>query len=120
MAVQVEHGSTLRATQATRLSEEFDTLRRAMMAVIDPPSSLRLERLKGSVAWRARQLEFMYAMKARHPSRWPHFVKELHAHGVGVRSRDLRMLAPARWRGDASLLDDAPRISEILGGPEWL
>lgn len=120
MAVQVEHGSTLRATEATRLSEEFDTLRRAMTAVIDPPSSLRWERLKESVAWRARQLEFFYAMKARYPHRWPHFVKELHAHGVDVRSRDLRVLAPARWRGDASLLDDATRISEILGGPEWL
>lgn len=81
MAVQVEHGSTLRATQATRMNEEFDTLRRAMMAVVDPPSSLRWERLKKSVAWRARQLEFLYAMKARHPHRWPHFVKELHAHG---------------------------------------
>ena len=120
MAVQVEHGSTLRATQATRMNEEFDTLRRTMTAVIDPPSSLRWERLKKSVAWRARQLEFLYAMKARHPHRWPHFVKELHAQGVDVRSRDLRMLAPARWRGDASLLDDAARISEILGGPERL
>lgn len=40
--------------------------------------------------------------------------------GVDVRSRDLRILAPARWRGDDSLLDDATRISEILGGPERL
>jgi glycosyltransferase involved in cell wall biosynthesis len=120
MAVQVEHGSTLRATEATRLSEEFDTLRRAMMAVIDPPPSLRWERLKKSVAWRARQLEFFYSMKARHPHKWRHFVKELHAHGVDVRSRDLRLLAPARWRGDASLLGNAPGIYEILGGPEWL
>jgi hypothetical protein len=117
MAVQVEHGSTLRATQETRMNEEFDTLRRAMMTVIDPPSSLRWERVKKSMAWRARQLEFFYAMKARHPQKWPHFVKELRTHGVDVSSRGLRVLAPARWRGDASLLGDASCISEILGGP---
>jgi hypothetical protein len=120
MAVQVDHGSTLRATQATRLSEEFDTLRLTMTAVIDPPSSLRWEQLKKSVAWRVRQLQFFYSMNARHPHRWPHFVEELRAHGVDVRSRDLRMLAPARWRGDASLLDDPSRISKILGGPGLL
>jgi len=114
MAIQVEHESTLRKTQAARLSEEFDTLRRAMMAMIDPPASLRWERLKRSVVWRARQLEFFYAMKARYPHKWHYFVKRLHAHGVDVRLRDLRMLAPARWRGGPSVFGDAPRVYEIL------
>ena len=58
MAVQTEHATTLRATQGPRLREEFDTLRQAMTAVIEPPSSLRWERLTNSVVWRARQLEF--------------------------------------------------------------
>jgi glycosyltransferase involved in cell wall biosynthesis len=116
MAVQVEHGSTLRATQAGLLGEEFDKLRQTMMAVIDPPSSVRWAGLKRSVVWRARQLEFFYAMKARHPHKWRHFVKSLHASGVDVRWRDLRLLAPARWRGDASLLGDAGRVYDILGG----
>ena len=49
LAVQVEHGSTLRATQAPTLRKEFDILRRAMRAVIDPPASLEWERLKRSV-----------------------------------------------------------------------
>ena len=120
MAVQADHGSTLRATQPARLSEEFDELRRAMMAVVDPPSSLRWERLKKSVTWRARQLEFFYAMKERDPHKWRCFVKELRAHGVDVTWRNLRMLAPARWQGDASLLGDAPRISELLGGPRLM
>ena len=113
MAVQVEHGSTLRATQATRMNEEFDMLRRAMMAVCRSTLLSRWERLKKSVVWRARQLEFFYAMKARRPHKWPHFVKELHAHGVDVSARDLRVLAPARWRGGASLLGDA-RITKSL------
>ncbi len=120
MALQVEHESTLRATQATRLREEFETLRQEMTAVIDPPSFLRWERLKTSVTWRARQLEFFYAMKARHPHKWRHFIETLQAHGVGARFRDLRMLAPARWRGDASLFGDTHYVYEILGGPERL
>lgn len=116
MAVQVEHGSTLRVTQPIRLREEFGELRRAMRRAIDPPSSLRWEWLKGSAGWRARQIEFFYAMKARHPKKWPHFVRELHAHGVDVRARDLRVLAPARWRGNASLFEYSPRTYEVLDG----
>ena len=118
MAIQLEHGTTLRATEATRLREEFDTLRRAMMAVLEPPSSLRWERVKRSVAWRARQLQFFWAMKATNPHKWPHFVKMLRASGISVRFRDFRILAPARWRGGASLFGDAHLVYEILGGPK--
>ena len=116
MAVQVEHGSTLRVTQATRLSEEFDRLREAMKAVVDPPFSLRWQGLKRSLAWRARQLEFFYAMKARHAHKWRHFVEDLHVRGVDVRWRDLRLLAPAAFRGDASLFGDASVVHELIGG----
>jgi glycosyltransferase involved in cell wall biosynthesis len=115
MAVQVEHESTLRATQPIRLREEFARLRRAMALTVDPPSSLRWERLKASAGWRARQLEFFYAMKVKHPKRWSHVVSKLHAHGVDVRPRDLRVLAPARWRGDASLFRSGPWPYAILG-----
>jgi glycosyltransferase involved in cell wall biosynthesis len=119
LAVQVEHGSTLRATQAPRLREEFDTLRGAMMDVIDPPVSLGWERLKKSALWRARQLELFYAMKTRSPRKWRHFVTELRAHGIDVSFRDLRVLAPARWRGHASLFGDVTRVGEILGSRQW-
>lgn len=117
MAVQVEHGSTLRATEETRLRDEFKSLRTAMARVVDPPFSPRWQGLQRSVAWRVRQLEFFYAMKARDPHKWHHFVMELRNHGIDVSSRDLRMLAPARWRGQASLLGDAFNICAILGGP---
>jgi Glycosyl transferase family 2 len=120
MAVQVEHGSTLRATEASRLSEEFDTLREAMRSVIDPPLSLRWERLKKSMVWRARQLEFMYAMKETRPHKWPRFVNELRVHGIDVEMRDLRLLAPARLRGGASLFSDAGRVSGAVGASQRL
>jgi GT2 family glycosyltransferase len=114
MALQLEHGSTLRATQSARLGEEFRTLRRAMMEVTDPPSSLRWEQAKKGLAWRLHHLEFFYAMKTRHPQKWRHFVQMLHAYDIDVRFRDLRLLAPSRWRGSASLFGDAPRVYEIL------
>jgi Glycosyl transferase family 2 len=114
MALQVEHGSTLRATQSSELGQEFDALRRSMMAVVDPPSSLQWERIKTGLAWRVRQIEFFYAMKAKRPHKWKHFVQALHAHGVDIRLRDLRVLAPARWRGDASLFGHARLLYDVL------
>jgi hypothetical protein len=86
-----------------------------MEKVIDPPVHLRLERLKRSIAWRARNLEFLYAMKARHPHKWPHFVERLRAEGIEVTLGDLGILAPARWRRKATLFADVPQLSRILG-----
>jgi glycosyltransferase involved in cell wall biosynthesis len=116
MAVQVEHGSTLRATQVGRLSTEFKQLRHAMSAVIEPPSSMRWARLKGSARWRMRNLEFFYAMKAHHPHKWRHFVRSLRGHEVEFAFRDLAVLAPGRWRRRASLFGDGARIFRLLGG----
>lgn len=118
LAFQVEHDSTLRATQPVSLSKEFDRLRHNMTALIDPPSSLRWERFKKSVSWRARQLEFFHAMRTSSPRKWRQFVMALRAHGMEVGLRDLRAIAPARWRGDSSLFGDALRVYEILGGSE--
>jgi hypothetical protein len=117
MAVQVEHGATLRATQPSRLREEFDTLRRAMTLVVDPPPSQRWEWLMKRLGWRVRQLQFFLEMKSGSPRKWRHFVIGIRGYGVEMRLRDLRMLAPLRWRGDASLFGDVRRFSEILGGP---
>jgi glycosyltransferase involved in cell wall biosynthesis len=114
MAVQVEHASTLRATEPVRLGDEFRTLRARMRDVIDPPAHMRLERLKGSLAWRVRNLEFLYAMKARHPRKWPHFVERLRAEGIEVTLGDLGILAPARWRRKATLFADVPQLSRLL------
>lgn len=113
MAVQVEHPFTLRATQPKRLDEEFHRLRTRMAMTVGPPSSLRREALKKSVVWRLRQLEFFYASKRRRPHKWPRFMEALRTHGFDMRLRDLRMLAPARWRGDASLLGDASRVADL-------
>ncbi len=118
IAVQVEHGSTLRATQADRLSEEFDMLRHAMATRVDPPSSLRWERLKRSVAWRVSQLEFFYAMKAKQAHKWRASWSICTLVASTSMWRDLRLLAPARWRGDVSLFGDALGVDELAGGPE--
>jgi glycosyltransferase involved in cell wall biosynthesis len=118
MAVQAEHPFTLRATQSRRLEDEFRRLRGRMASIVDPPSSPRREAMKKSLVWRLRQLELFYASKRRHPDKWPRFVEALRTHGVDTRIRDLRMLAPARWRGDASLLGNSSRVDGFIGsGP---
>ena len=118
IALQVEHGATLRATHGAALGDEFQSLRRAMSGVIEPPLSLRWQRAKTSVIWRVRQLEFFLAMRGSNPRKWPRFVAMLHSHGIAVHARDLQMIAPSRWRGDASLFDDPRRVYEILVGNE--
>jgi glycosyltransferase involved in cell wall biosynthesis len=115
MAVQVEHASTLRSTHPRALEDEFARLRRAMKEVVAPPASPRWETFKKSLTWRACQIEFFYAMRARHPHKWVHFVENLRTHGVDVELRDLRMLAPARWRGNASLFRKFEVLNRILG-----
>jgi glycosyltransferase involved in cell wall biosynthesis len=114
MAVQVEHPFTLRATQPRRLDDEFHRLRTRMTKTMRPPSSPRREALKKSVRWRFRQLEFFYASKQRRPNKWPRFIEAIRTHGLDMRLRALRMLAPARWRGDASLLGDVSRLDELM------
>jgi glycosyltransferase involved in cell wall biosynthesis len=114
MALELEHGSTLRTTQPSLMQEEFDRLRRSMMEVVDPPSSMQWERIKKRLAKRMHQLEFFYAMKAKCPRKWQQFVHTLHAHGVDLRLRDLRVMAPARWRGGASLFEHVRHLHDIL------
>jgi glycosyltransferase involved in cell wall biosynthesis len=118
MAVQVEHPLTLRATQPRRLEDEFNRLRGRMATIVRPPASRRWAALKKSFVWRLRQLEFFYASKRRRPDKWPRFLEALRIHGLDLHLRDLRMLAPARWRGTASILGAASRIDELIrSGP---
>jgi glycosyltransferase involved in cell wall biosynthesis len=118
LALQVDHSSTLRALHAAALWDEFKSMRLSMSAVVKPPPSLRWERVKNSLLWRTRQIEFFLAMKGKRPRKWRHFVHLLHDHGIEIRLSDLRMIAPARWRGDASLFGDARYIYEIFAGDD--
>jgi glycosyltransferase involved in cell wall biosynthesis len=118
LALQVEHGTTLRATHQRRLGDEFRTLRVEMSRFVEPPGSLRWQRLKASAFWRIRQIEFFAAMRGKKPDKWPRFVDLLHAHGISAHARDLKTIVPARWRGSASLFGDPRRVYEILlSGP---
>jgi hypothetical protein len=113
MAVQVEHESTLRSMQPRRLQEEFARLRLAMAEVVEPPTSPRWESFKKSLSWRMRQIEFFRAMRSHEPRKWVHFVEAVRGHGLDVQLRDLRVLAPARWRGNASLFGEVDFLQDI-------
>lgn len=115
MAVQVEHESTLRATQQVKLRDEFARLRQAMTAMVDPPRLPGWQAFKKSVVWRIRILQFFWEMRSRRPRSWPHLVKALRARGVPVTLSDLLVLAPARWRRDASLFRESAAVYGVLG-----
>jgi hypothetical protein len=85
-----------------------------MEAAVTLTRSLQWERVKASFGWRARQLELFYAMTGRRPHKWAQFVSMLHAQGIELRFRDLWMIAPARWRGNASLFGDPRRVHQLL------
>ena len=115
MAVQLDHAAALRWAEAATLQDEFVRLRGEMRNVIDPPKSLRSARVKQRILWRMRHLQFFYASTQRKPLRWTHFIEALRTGGVEIRARDLRMLAPKRWRGSASLFGDPARIDRLIG-----
>lgn len=115
LAIQVDHGSALRWTQWQKLHEEFAKLRDAMGTVVSPPSSQALERVKKSLIWRVRKVEFFFAMATQTPSKWPRFIGLLRKHGLNLSVYGLlASLLPARWRGHSGPFGDARRMREIL------
>ena len=99
LAVQVEHAGTLRATQSDRLRREFARLRADYTDRVTPPRWPRWHRLRGSVAWRRRQLAFRAALRRDRPDRWPGFVGFFRRRQVGVDDVALAFaMLPRRFR----------------------
>jgi glycosyltransferase involved in cell wall biosynthesis len=84
LAVQIEHASTLRATQADGLRSEFARQRGHFARFIKPPVSPRWQQLRRSVFWRQRQLAFRAALRQKRPQRWPRFVSFCRRRGVRI------------------------------------
>jgi glycosyltransferase involved in cell wall biosynthesis len=99
LAVQVEHAATLRATQSDNLQREFARLRSEYAERIRPPLWPRWRRLRGSVTWRRRQLEFRAALRREVPDRWPRFVGFFRRRDVMVDDAALAFaMLPRRFR----------------------
>lgn len=110
MAIQIDHPSTLRATNPySKYRDEF-----ARMATVYSPKSGRIwtsrpERIRKSFAWRRYQFLMMAASLRASPRRWPRFLGWVRENNISLKRTGLlwRML-PSRLRpGDATLVDVA-------------
>lgn len=115
LAVQVEHSTTLRAAQPDRLKQEFRRLRADYSAFSDAPTWPRVQRLKKSIAWRRRQLQFRRAIGQNDPGRWPRFVRFLQTRRIAIDDRAFLMfMLPAGLRRSRSPWGDPRELERRL------
>ena len=99
LAVQIEHPTTLRATQGDRLRAEFVRLRSRYATVAGPPRWTRWQRLKRSLVWRRHQLELRAAIRRERPDRWPRFASFIQRRQIHVDDTALlAFMLPERFR----------------------
>ena len=84
LAIQVEHGETLRTRRPERLDEEWAMLRAAYAEWAGPPRREWQERLAAGTSWRANQLRFIASAHRSKPTAWPRFLAWLKREGVDV------------------------------------
>ncbi len=81
LAVQVDHGDTLRATQSERLAEEFRRMRTQYSDFAAAPRFPKLHGYKRGFRWRIYQWIFLVVATRNNPKRWPRFIEFLRRHG---------------------------------------
>jgi hypothetical protein len=113
LAVQIDHGETLRSTQSDRLRVEFERLRSSYAAKAGRRPDPRREKVRQSWRWRWHQLLFSISFKKDAPKRWPRFIGFAKESGIrlGPLSAFLLNLLPIRrplqsmWIDTKSLRD---------------
>ena len=107
LAIQGEHGGTLRLTRSNELDAELRRLRKAYAAVAGPPVQPEITSLRRRLRWRVQQFQFGLASRTHSPSKWPRFVAFLRHNGIEVNRRGLLWyLLPGRfWPHNLSAVD---------------
>jgi hypothetical protein len=121
LAVQVDHGETLRETQAETLRREF-----AMLRAEHGPSVNRrgrhpaLRHLVSSLSWRRDVWSLYFAVLTGHGRRWVRFVALMRRSGLRVRlGYVVRSMLPKVLRREAAVgLLDGPAILRSVSGAE--
>jgi glycosyltransferase involved in cell wall biosynthesis len=118
LAVQIEHGGTLRATQRDRLRGEFARLRSFYAPHSRPPESDRLRARMKSIEWRWKQLQFWTEAKRRRPRRWPRFIGFLRDADIGVDTlASALFMLPDRLRRRRTIWRDISGLErKVMGG----
>jgi glycosyltransferase involved in cell wall biosynthesis len=119
LAVQIDHGETLRESHAELLQAEFRRLRSSSSECAPEPRSVRARRLRLSAWWRAQNLALLRAYRSKEPSRWPRFVAYLKANNVRFNA-DYALAGilpgPLRMRLGSTMLDGDAVVSAITSG----
>jgi glycosyltransferase involved in cell wall biosynthesis len=116
LAVQFDHGDTLRATQASRLREEFERIRTRYADHAPPPVFPKLRRLAKSARWRRYQWAFLLACARRSPRKWPRFVAFLRSNDIEVNPLSILVLymLPGKLRPRDATWVNASRFEEKI------
>ncbi len=109
LAIQMEHGGTLRTKHPELLEREWATLRGSYSDWAGPPRAPWKEKLATSVSWRANQLRFIASARRSEPKAWPLFLAWLEDQGVDVPADGLFWYSlPSRRWARPSLVDLPP------------
>ncbi len=124
LAVQVDHGDTLRVTQSKRLAEEFRRMRTQYSEFVVAPRFPKLQGYKKGLRWRVYQWIFLVVAAKKNPMRWPRFISFLKQNGFRLNRLGTLILftLPAKLRPsgttwvDTSMFEKA--ILEEIGSRE--
>lgn len=100
LAIQIDHGATLREIHPDRLEDEFRRLRAAYARIAGRSTWLRWRALWKALRWRWYQLLFLAANRRERPNRWPRFIAFLRRHDLKLNRLDevLVFMLPGRFR----------------------
>lgn len=115
LAIQIDHGKTLRETHPERLADEFRRMRATYGTNEREPSRL-VSKLLRSIRWRATNFRMLASLLSSHPKAWPRlaaYVKE-----QGIQYDPLYALAgllpgPLRFGLGSSLIDGRALVDAV-------
>jgi glycosyltransferase involved in cell wall biosynthesis len=112
MAIQFDHGQTLRNTHREQLQREFTRMRDDYRGAVGPPG--RWGAFSVALSWRTRMLRFYASAMRRRPTNWRRFISWLHQNEISARPTGLLSLLPSSMWPRAVSFADAARIHERL------
>ena len=124
LAIQIDHGETLRVTQRERLMEEFTRMRSRYAEFAGPPRRPKLERYKKSLRWRVSQWRFLGTAARKNPKTWPRFISFLKRYGIQINRLGTLVLftLPGGFRPPSATWVDTAMFEKALldeiGAPE--
>jgi GT2 family glycosyltransferase len=118
LAIQIDHGETLRSTQQELLQVESERMQATYASVAGKPPSPRTEKLRESLRWRWYQFLFSLSFRRPAPKRWARFIRFARAIGIQlgpVRAFVLNLL-PIRRPRKSMWIDTRPLRKALLEG----